>query len=215
MPNDDDICRKPLSDILEIASSGGRIPGACFTAMSAALGASMSAMVANLTLDKGGSENGSAEIEGILKDVEESMVAFKALTDKSMGISLKLQDLDEQTGSSREERGERSKKIDILSLELVDTLELIAKKACELLEYNMRLAEIGKGTVASDAAVAAVLLEAAVRAAFVSSEVKEDLDIKLASHKKHSLDYQNRLLSDSDKILKNTLAIAQKRNKSL
>ncbi|MDR2461586.1 MAG: cyclodeaminase/cyclohydrolase family protein [Deltaproteobacteria bacterium] len=206
---------KPFTEILELACSKSHVPGGgSVTAMSGALGASMGAMVANLTLNKKGYEDVYGEVEKLLDSMTSGIEKIKILTQQDMdafdGVLLAYR-LPKETDNQKNIRKEEIQNAIIKAAMVPLSIAVLAN---DLLFYNKRLSEIGNGSVVNDCAVACILLESTVRAAMLSVDVNfhsiEDKELKQEIKEK-----KDNILSESKKTMDETLAIVALRDKTL
>jgi formiminotetrahydrofolate cyclodeaminase len=162
----------PFEDFLTAAASRSHVPGGgSVTAAAGALGAAMGSMVANLTLGKKGYEESQGEAKAMAEAFREGMEDFRRLAAADMEA------FDEVMRSRRlncdGEAAAEAKRLAVReALRKAVTAPLdIAGKAQDLLELNRKLASFGNAGAVNDCGVAAVLLEAVVRAAMLSVDV--------------------------------------------
>jgi formiminotetrahydrofolate cyclodeaminase len=211
----DTLYEKPFSELIELACSKSHVPGGgSVTAMSGALGASMGAMVANLTLGKKGYEERESEVKVLLNHFLEGIAEIKKLTQEDMDsfdALLKSYRLPRETDSQKEARREAIRK-DTIQAAMIPLK--IASLANNLLFHNSRLSVIGNGSVVNDCAVAAILLESAVRAAMLSVDVNfENIDDPVV--KEEIRDKKEKILSEAKKAMEDSLKVVASRDKRL
>jgi formiminotetrahydrofolate cyclodeaminase len=215
MNEEENLYDKRFSEIIELASSKSHVPGGgSVTAMSATLGASMGAMVANLTLGKKGYESHTTEVKLILDTMVEGIEEIKKLTQEDMDCFdalLKSYRLPRETDSQKEKRKEAIRQ-DTIKAAL--TPLKIASVANNLLFHNARLAVIGNSGVVNDSAVSCIILEAAVRAAMLSVDVNYE-SIEDPVVKEEIKDRKEKILSEAKKTMEETLATVASRDKRL
>lgn len=157
---------KPVSNFLdELASKQPAPGGGSVAALSGALGAALVSMVCNLTLGKKGYE----DVQGDIKDLLAQSEALRAkLTD------LLEADVVAYTGYSKaakmprttdEEKAERSKAMQAALKVATDVPLSIAEAAVEVMDLCMPAGEKGNKWAVSDAGVAVLVAEAALRSA--------------------------------------------------
>ncbi|MDR3154092.1 MAG: cyclodeaminase/cyclohydrolase family protein [Deltaproteobacteria bacterium] len=207
-----DLCFK---EILELASSRSHVPGGgSVAAMSAALGASMGAMVANLTVGKKGCEESRGEAEGTAAAFGEGIAELEELTRGDMSAFDGLLLAYRLPKATDDERKARAGEILKRSAEAALAPLRISAKAAELLKLNRRLAEFGNPSAVNDCAVAAVILEASGRAAMLSVDVNLpalDDPVMLKDIK----DRRASILGEAEAAMLETLDIVARRNKPL
>ncbi|MDR1081523.1 MAG: cyclodeaminase/cyclohydrolase family protein [Deltaproteobacteria bacterium] len=164
--------KMPFGDFLEAAASRSHVPGGgCAAAAAGALGAAMAAMVANLTVGKKGCEDheaGAREMAALFGDGVSGFQELGAGDVRAFDAVMGAMRLPRATP---EERGARGAALRGALLGAVGAPAMIAGKAAGLLKATRSLAAFGNAGAVNDCGVAAVLLEAAVRAAVLSAEV--------------------------------------------
>ncbi|MDR2459286.1 MAG: cyclodeaminase/cyclohydrolase family protein [Deltaproteobacteria bacterium] len=206
---------EPFSNLIELACSRSHVPGGgSISAMSAILGASMTAMVANLTLNKKGYEDTYIEVQMILDRVTGSIEELKKLTQRDMDSFDSLISAYRLPKETEGQKELRRREIQKSAIEAAMAPLTISHNAYELLFLNKRLSEIGNGSVVNDCAVATIVLEGAVRAAMLSVDVNFDtiLDPEVKATIKARRD---KILGEATVIRDETLLIVDQRDKAL
>ncbi len=157
---------KPVAAFLdELASDAPAPGGGSVAALSGALGAALVSMVGNLTLGKKGYD----EVQDDIKDL---LVKSEALREKLTGLL--EEDVKAYTGYSKaakmprstdEEKAERQKVMQAALKVATDVPLTIAEAAVEVMDLCMPAAEKGNKWAVSDAGVAVLMGEAALRSA--------------------------------------------------
>lgn len=189
-----------ISDFLKIAGSSSHVPGGGnVSAVVATLGASMGAMVASLTEGKKGYEEYQEANAAILKAFLDGIEELKALTQgdvDAFDAYMKTFKLPKETEEEKKIRSEAIaegvKKATFAPLN-------ICHKCLELMRQAAKLAPFGNKGAISDCGVAAIILEAAIRAAMLS------VDINLPSIKDQAfaaqvLDERGRIFAEAEEI---------------
>jgi len=161
-----------INDFLKVAASNSHVPGGGnVSAVVAALGASMGAMVASLTAGKKGYEEYQDQNAAILKAFMDGIESLKDLTRgdvEAFDAYMKTFKLPKDT---EEQKAARSRAIQ----DGVKTATLAPMKICrqclELMREAAKLAPFGNTGAISDCGVAAIVLEAAIRAAMLSVDI--------------------------------------------
>ncbi|MDR1041460.1 MAG: cyclodeaminase/cyclohydrolase family protein [Deltaproteobacteria bacterium] len=162
----------PFEDFLSAAASRSHVPGGgSVTAAAGALGAAMGSMVANLTLGKKGYEELQGEAAEMAAAFREGMEDFRRLASADMEAFDEVMRARRLPGTGRDDAEARCRAMSAALRKAVTAPLEIARKASELLELNRRLAAFGNAGAVNDCGVAAVLLEAVVRAAMLSVDV--------------------------------------------
>jgi formiminotetrahydrofolate cyclodeaminase len=210
-----DLYNESFSRILELACSKSHVPGGgSVSAMSATLGASMGAMVANLTIDKKGYENAREEVAKILDYMTTGIEDIKKLTQDDMDAFDSLLSAYRMPKSSDEQKAARKEEIQKATVTASIVPLRISAASNNLLFHIKRLSAIGNGGVVNDCAVAAILLEGSVRAAMLSVDVNF-ANIADPAVKDEIKDKKEKILADAKFCLEETLNIVDSRDKTL
>jgi formiminotetrahydrofolate cyclodeaminase len=182
--------------------------------MSAALGSSMGAMVANLTLSKKGYEGCQEEVERLLGFMSGGIEEIKRLTHDDMDAFDRLLMAYRLPRGTEEEKEHRRREIQRHTVHAAMVPLQISELAKNLLEHNRRLSEIGNGSVVNDCAVASILLESAARAAMLSVDVNwpNGADTRVREDIKKKRD---RILEEAKRIMEESLSIVASRDKTI
>jgi formiminotetrahydrofolate cyclodeaminase len=157
---------KSVANFLDELSSNAPAPGGgSVAALSGALGAALVSMVCNLTLGKKGYEQ-------VQDDIQDLLARSEALRQKS--ADLLEEDVKAYTGYSKaakmprateEEKAERKVAMQEALKVATDVPLSIAETAVEVMDLCMPAAEKGNKWAVSDAGVAVLMAEAALRSA--------------------------------------------------
>jgi formiminotetrahydrofolate cyclodeaminase len=161
-----------INDFLKVAASSAHVPGGGnVSAVVATLGASMGAMVASLTKGKKGYEEYQDQNEAILKAFLDGIEALKDMTLKDIEAfdhymaQFKLpKETDEQKKARTEAIQTAAKAATLAPLN-------VCRKCLELIKEAGKLAPFGNKGAISDCGVAAIILEASIRAAMLSVDI--------------------------------------------
>ncbi|MDR2422736.1 MAG: cyclodeaminase/cyclohydrolase family protein [Deltaproteobacteria bacterium] len=161
-----------IDEFLKVAGSNSHVPGGGnVSAVVATLGASMGAMVASLTKGKKGYEDFQAENDVILKAFLDGIEELKAETlgdiqafDEYMGAFKMPKDTDA-------EKAIRAKVLETAGQQATLAPLNVCRTCLKLLEVAAQLAPKGNKGAISDCGVAAIVLEAAIRAAMLSVDI--------------------------------------------
>lgn len=161
-----------INDFLKVAASSAHVPGGGnVSAVVAALGASMGAMVASLTEGKKGYEEHQEANAAILKAFMDGIESLKDLTrgdveafDAYMKTFKLPKDTDEQKAARSAAIQDGVKKATLAPMK-------ICRQCLELMREAAKLAPFGNTGAISDCGVAAIVLEAAIRAAMLSVDI--------------------------------------------
>ena len=203
---------RPFSELISLAASKSPVPGGgSVSAMAAVLGASMAEMVANLTLGKEGYDERRGEVEDLLSRVRKGAEELKVLTQSDMDAFEGLLSAQRLAAGTEEEKSLRDGDIQMNTVSATIAPLEIASAANDLLSCSRRLAVIGNRAAVSDAAVAAVLLEAAARSAILSVDINF-MNIRDKRLQDDILARRNKILEESRQSLEQTLSAAASRN---
>ncbi len=202
---------KSLREVIELSSSKSPTPGGgSISAISAALGLSMAAMVCNLTLGKEKYSDVEPEVKIILKTVEGLIKRLMELTGDDIKVFNKVMTAYRMPKAADEEKEAREAAVQEALVGATEIPIEIARVCLKSLQVACRLSAIGSKTAVSDAGVAAVLAEAALSGALLNVDINTPM-IK-------DRDYSDRFLAEKEKMLKEagilkerTLAIVRER----
>jgi len=161
-----------INDFLKVAASSSHVPGGGnVSAVVASLGASMGAMVASLTAGKKGYEEHQEVNAAILQAFMDGIETLKELTmgdvkafDAYMGTFKMPKDTDEQKAARSAAIEDGVQKATLAPMK-------ICRQCLELMRESAKLAPFGNKGAISDCGVAAIVLEAAIRAAMLSVDI--------------------------------------------
>ena len=161
-----------INDFLKVAASSSHVPGGGnVSAVVATLGASMGAMVASLTEGKKGYEEHQEANSAILKAFMDGIENLKKLTQgdvDAFDAYMKTFKLPKETEEQKKARSqaiqEGVKKATLAPME-------ICRQCLDLMREAAKLAPFGNKGAISDCGVAAIILEAAIRAAMLSVDI--------------------------------------------
>ncbi|MDR1035071.1 MAG: cyclodeaminase/cyclohydrolase family protein [Deltaproteobacteria bacterium] len=209
-PPNDSCFDMPFGDFLAAASSRSHVPGGGSVAAAAgALGASMGAMVANLTLGKKGYEDCQDEAAGMARAFKDGVRAFHVLAAKDMDAFDALLKAWRLPRKTKKERSASEPALREALLGAILAPMGIARKASGMLALNLCLAGFGNARAVNDCGVAAVLLESSVRAAMLS------VDVNIAALGKFELPDEvydrDRILVDARELLRETMVTVEDR----
>jgi len=154
--------QKSLQEYLDDLASDRPTPGGGSTAaLSGAMGAALTCMVARLTLGKADYAGVQPEIESIIERVEGLRTRFQYLVQADIEAYGRLSVCFKLPRATSEEKAARTKAIQQHLIEAALAPLEMAERAAELIQYCQRIAEIGNKNVLSDIGVAATLAFAA------------------------------------------------------
>jgi formiminotetrahydrofolate cyclodeaminase len=157
---------KPVSNFLdELASNAPAPGGGSVAALSGALGAALVSMVCNLTLNKKGYEEVQDDIRDLLAQSEALRKELSDLLEADVAAYTGYSKAAKMPRETDEEKTERSKSM-LAALKVATDVPLsIAEAAVKVMDLCMPAAEKGNKWAVSDAGVAVLMAEAALRSA--------------------------------------------------
>jgi formiminotetrahydrofolate cyclodeaminase len=154
--------QKSLQEYLDDLASDRPTPGGGSTAaLSGAMGAALTCMVARLTLGKADYAEVQPEIESIIERAELLRTRFQQLIQADIEAYGQLSACFKMPRTTGEEKIARTKAIQEQLVEAALVPLEMAERAAELVRDCLRIAEIGNKNVLSDIGVAATLAFAA------------------------------------------------------
>ncbi len=167
-----EVYTKVINDFLAEACSSSHTPGGGnVSAVVGTLGASMVAMVANLTLGKKGYEDFQDDTKDILDEVMKGIDELKALTIKDMEAFddyMKCFRLPKETD---EEKAARTSAIQAAAKNATMVPLTICRVCVAIMKQANRLSRFGNKMAISDVGVGAYICEAAMRACMLSVDI--------------------------------------------
>lgn len=149
----------------ELASNAPAPGGGSVAALSGALGAALVSMVCNLTLNKKGYEDVQGDINNLLSQSEALRQRLTDLLEEDVKAYTGYSKAAKMPRGTDEEKSERSKAM-LAALKVATDVPLgIAEAAVEVMDLCMPAAEKGNKWAVSDAGVAVLMAEAALRSA--------------------------------------------------
>lgn len=160
------LTEKPVNNFLdELASNAPAPGGGSVAALSGALGAALVSMVCNLTLGKKGYEDVQDDIKDLLAQSEGLRKELSDLLEADVAAYTGYSKAAKMPRATEEEKAERSKAM-LAALKVATDVPLsIAEAAVKVMDLCMPAAEKGNKWAVSDAGVAVLMAEAALRSA--------------------------------------------------
>jgi methenyltetrahydrofolate cyclohydrolase len=153
---------QPLQFYLdELASAKSTPGGGSASAISGAMGAALTSMVARLTLGKADYADVQTEIESLLQQTEHLRERFQKLMQADIDAYGKLSATFKLPRTSEDEKKARSKAIQAQLIEAALVPLEMVECAAELAQHCRRIAEIGNVNVLSDVATGTMLASSA------------------------------------------------------
>jgi len=157
---------KPVTAFLdELASDAPAPGGGSVAAISGALGAALVSMVCNLTLGKKGYDDVQDDIKNLLTKSEALRAKLAGLLEEDVKAYTGYSQAAKMPRSTDEEKAVRQKVMQAALKVATDVPLTIAEAAVEVMDLCMPAAEKGNKWAVSDAGVAVLMAEAALRSA--------------------------------------------------
>ena len=157
---------KPVTSFLdELASNAPAPGGGSVAALSGALGAALVSMVCNLTLGKKGYEDVQDDINGLLAQSEALRGELAGLLEEDVTAYTTYSQATKMPRSTEEEKAARASAMQAALKNATAVPMRIAEAAVKVMDLCMPTAEKGNRWAVSDAGVAVLMAEAALRSA--------------------------------------------------
>ena len=162
---------KVKSFLDEVASESPAPGGGSVAALAGALGAALSAMVCNLTLNKEKFASVHDEIEEVLERCEHTRERLTDIIDKDTEAFNKVMDAIKLPKGTEEEQKKRKKELQ-KALKGAALVPLETARLCaEVIELSKAVAQKGNQNSITDAASSAIIAEAGFRAAILNVKI--------------------------------------------
>ena len=149
----------------ELASKSSTPGGGSAAAIIGAMGAALISMVANFTVGKKGYEDVDAEAQDILKQSEELRGRLTDMIKADVDVFNRVMAAYGMPKESDDEKAKRSEEIQAALKEATDVPLACARAAADVIKLCKPIAEKGNKNVISDAGVAVLAGQAALRSA--------------------------------------------------
>ncbi|MGD2206895.1 MAG: cyclodeaminase/cyclohydrolase family protein [Anaerolineae bacterium] len=157
---------KPVTNFLdELASNAPAPGGGSVAALSGALGAALISMVGNLTLGKKGYDDVQDDIQDLLAQSEALRAELTGLLEADVAAYTGYSKAAKMPRDTDEEKVERARVMEAALKTATDVPLQIAEAAVKVMDLCMPAAEKGNKWAVSDAGVAVLMAEAALRSA--------------------------------------------------
>jgi formiminotetrahydrofolate cyclodeaminase len=157
---------KPVTNFLdELASNAPAPGGGSVASLGGALGAALVSMVCNLTLGKKGYEDVQDDIQDLLARSEALRAELTDLLEADVAAYTGYSKAAKMPRGTDEEKAERAKVMEEALKVATDVPLRIAETAAKVMDLCMPAAEKGNKWAVSDAGVAILMAEAALRSA--------------------------------------------------
>lgn len=157
---------KPVTNFLdELASNAPAPGGGSVAALSGALGAALISMVCNLTLGKKGYDEVQDDMKDLLAQSEALRQELTGLLEADVAAYTAYSQAAKMPRETDEQKAERAKAVQAALVNATDVPMRIAEAAVKVMDLCMPTAEKGNKFAVSDAGVAVLMAEAALRSA--------------------------------------------------
>lgn len=161
-----------LEDFLtDLASDKPAPGGGSAAAVTGALSAALSSMVANLTIGKSGYEDVSDEYKELLSEANQLREDFLDAIAEDMAAYNRVMDAYRAPRETEAEKEKRDEKIQNALKGATKPPLKMAELAKQVLELSKRCAETGNTHAVTDAGASAILAEAATRTALLNVDI--------------------------------------------
>ncbi len=160
-----------IRDFLQSAASSAPTPGGgSIAALSAALGASMGSMVANITSGPK-FEHVQDQMAGIVKFMQSAMCEAESFLKKDMESFAGYMSALALPKSTDEEKKLRSTELQKAAVQAASVPLHLMKRSCEIMTELDKVTDVVNKNVISDLGIALINLDAAVQAAWITVEI--------------------------------------------
>lgn len=198
-------------EFLTVSASSSPTPGGgSVSAYVGALAASMTCMVANLTIGKEKFKDVEPQVQEILAQAEAVLSALKTGLSQDIAEFSNFMAVLKLPKNTEEEKTLRTEKMQKVLVSATDTPLGIAQNCFKVLQLAKELAPIGNKGAISDAGVAAYLAESALKAAMFSVDINLP-QVKDEGYKEKVLAERARLFEQAAVLCAETVAVVQSR----
>lgn len=194
---------KSLREVIEVSASKSPTPGGgSVSAIVACFGLAMASMVGNLTLGKEKYKDVAPEIKESLKEVNDLIDNLEELVAADMEVFNNFMRVCRLKGTTGEEKVVRENAVQKALKDATDIPVEIARVCLKALHIADRLSVAGNKTVVSDAGVAVLLAEAALKSALLN------VDINLSMIKDRG--YVNKIIAEKEDLVSEAVFLKEK-----
>jgi len=198
-------------EFLTVSSSSSPTPGGgSVSAYVGALAASMTCMVANLTIGKEKYKEVEPQVKDILSQAEMVLSLLKTGLSQDIAEFSNFMAVLKLPKSTDEEKALRTEKLQKVLVSATDTPLGISQNCFKILQLAQELAPIGNKGAISDVGVAAYLAESALKSAMLSVDINLP-QIKDASYQERVKLERTRLFEKAAVLCAGTVAVVQSR----
>ncbi len=198
-------------EFLTVSSSSSPTPGGgSVSAYVGALAASMTCMVANLTIGKEKFKEVEPQVKEILSQAETVLSALKTGLSEDIAEFSNFMAVLKLPKSTEEEKTVRTEKLQEVLVSATNTPLGISQNCFKILQLAQELAPIGNKGAISDVGVAAYLAESALKSAMLSVDINLP-QIKDVGYKEKVLAERAKLFEQAAVICAETVAVVQSR----
>lgn len=198
-------------EFLTVSASSSPTPGGgSVSAYVGALAASMTCMVANLTVGKEKYKEVEPQVTEILAEAEEVLGMLKSGLSQDIAEFSNFMDVLKLPKGTDEEKAARAEKMQEVLVSATDTPLGISQNCFKVLQLAQRLAPIGNKGAISDVGVSAYLAESALKSAMLSVDINLP-GIKDEGYQERVKAERARLFEQAAIICADTVAVVQSR----
>lgn len=198
-------------EFLTVSASSSPTPGGgSVSAYVGALAASMTCMVANLTVGKEKYKEVEPEVKEILAEAEAVLANLKTGLSQDIAEFSNFMDVLKLPKGTDEEKAVRATKMQEVLVSATDTPLGISQNCFRVLQLAQKLAPIGNKGAISDVGVSAYLAESALKSAMLSVDINLP-GIKDEAYQERVKAERARLFEQAAIICADTVAVVQSR----
>jgi len=198
-------------EFLTVSASSSPTPGGgSVSAYVGALAASMTCMVANLTIGKEKYKEVEPEVKEILAEAETVLNNLKTGLSQDIAEFSNFMDVLKLPKGTDEEKAVRAEKMQEVLVSATDTPLGISQNCFRVLQLAQKLAPIGNKGAISDVGVSAYLAESALKSAMLSVDINLP-GIKDTAYQERVKAERARLFEQAAIICAETVAVVQSR----
>lgn len=207
----DKIWEWTTEELLTVSASSSPTPGGgSVSAYAGALAASMTCMVANLTVGKEKYKDVEPEVKEILAEAEEVLGLLKSGLSQDIAEFSNFMAALKLPKGTDEEKALRTEKMQEVLISATDTPLAISQNCFRILQLAQRIAPIGNKGAISDVGVSAYLAESALKSAMLSVDINLP-GIKDGAYQERVKAERTRLFEQAAIICAETVAVVQSR----